>query len=1311
MAEKKITINLQVKEDGSVKIAAGNLEKTLGKAVSTLQTQLATLNTTLKDFNRTMLGGTDKATSLATSLKNINITSFRSIKANADMLSDALRKAREVVNSMTSGFKNMEAGMVMSEKNMTRTVATESAKRMSIRQSEMSAGGQRPIGPQLNLFDRTVPYTMKQMDLPFAGTQYSRPIGPTMPPPPVISGWQKFKSMLGEIRTNFDNASKANDEFGKKTGFLAMKVVKLMIAFAILRTTIQAVTSAIKTAFTATEEYQQTVVETAAVMAMFSKVKPGQDFGEHFQESYKYAQLVVQEMEKLDMYTIASAKDLQQMVMGFAMGRMIINVTNKEAMDGFKNFANAVKVFLGQFPNQTAQIYQEIRAIMNGTAKATDTLAMLLKASLGGAWATILKQWKKEGPDVFFTKLGEQFKSFGYAAKKIEGLWATITSSMDTMYKMVFRKAFGDFNKTIKDFVSGWLDAIRTPEGKLTDLGNKLVYLGKIAWLELKQGARDMETLMEPIIESTKILLGFFKDLNKAASELGIRLGFFIELAIVATALRAIFSSLVGLAKMLGIITLVKGIGQIIGAMKGATAGVSLFRQILLLLPKAFGGWIGLAVTGLTIIAGLWLLIKGRTKDASDEAQKYLAGLETKQGMGFKEWQSEQDMAKKRAKEASERILELTKEQDEFTQKYGGGKWVTESLKGKPPVEVFKQYRAITNEIENQTKILKYNQTIARGAGAKAAELAPATVPTPSPGVEDEDAKLRKKRQDEERAYWNAKWALDKQNFTQEFELVKAHNDHILSVEEARYDLGLSNFTQYNEEKRKNWESNAAAELVEIDKQKKLLRDTAKGRITTIEADETITKKGKLEQGVNVLYQLQIELTKELNRENAIGNAMQLNALKEINDLMKIKSDILINQLELISTLKTMEVEHITTMIEKYESYNQKVQDYQLERGQISATQYYKQMTDAAERWGENQKTTIELELKRIRTLEEGQQEIAKKTWKNSIEIETTILASKGRIAIAEEDAKNKTIQAAQDTADKILDIQLESAQSIQQIYEKGSTWGVMKKALQDLALEYGKTWDDIYQATKDSVNAIAGTFKTMWSDFAKGEMKSFKEYMIDMLGTISDAFANAAINNMVAGLLKGLGVKEAVGPKQMLLPILQQEAHLKQLINTADQEAINKIPQLIAQTDALIISIAAETAAYWALFVAKSAAGALGGGGGGNLPAQGTPVTPGGGGYLHYQHGGPVKARTPIIVGEAGPELFIPKSSGTIIPNATSSSNIDVVINVENKTDSKVKATQSPMKFDGKKYVKGVVLELLGTDQDFKSGVKWGLR
>ena len=72
----------------------------------------------------------------------------------------------------------------------------------------------------------------------------------------------------------------------------------------------------------------------------------------------------------------------------------------------------------------------------------------------------------------------------------------------------------------------------------------------------------------------------------------------------------------------------------------------------------------------------------------------------------------------------------------------------------------------------------------------------------------------------------------------------------------------------------------------------------------------------------------------------------------------------------------------------------------------------------------------------------------------------------------------------------------------------------------------------------------------------------------------------------------------------------------------------------------------AAEDAA-----AAAAAAAAAGGGGSGNgIPGFQDPE-----GFQGFQHGGPVRAGRPVLVGEAGPELFIPSQSGRIDPNVSS--------------------------------------------------------
>jgi hypothetical protein len=59
------------------------------------------------------------------------------------------------------------------------------------------------------------------------------------------------------------------------------------------------------------------------------------------------------------------------------------------------------------------------------------------------------------------------------------------------------------------------------------------------------------------------------------------------------------------------------------------------------------------------------------------------------------------------------------------------------------------------------------------------------------------------------------------------------------------------------------------------------------------------------------------------------------------------------------------------------------------------------------------------------------------------------------------------------------------------------------------------------------------------------------------------------------------------------------------------------------------------------------------------------------GGGILHRAAGGPIPAGVPAIVGEAGPEVFVPTVNGTILPNGAAPGAGTIINNVFNITDT----------------------------------------
>jgi len=91
---------------------------------------------------------------------------------------------------------------------------------------------------------------------------------------------------------------------------------------------------------------------------------------------------------------------------------------------------------------------------------------------------------------------------------------------------------------------------------------------------------------------------------------------------------------------------------------------------------------------------------------------------------------------------------------------------------------------------------------------------------------------------------------------------------------------------------------------------------------------------------------------------------------------------------------------------------------------------------------------------------------------------------------------------------------------------------------------------------------------------------------------------------------------------------------------------------------------------------------------------------------------GGPVNYGQPYMVGERGPELFVPQSAGSIVPNHAISNNagVNVVVNVQNNTSTQVEP-RTEAKFDGSQYVIDIVIDAIARDRSGMRTLVKGMR
>lgn len=116
-----------------------------------------------------------------------------------------------------------------------------------------------------------------------------------------------------------------------------------------------------------------------------------------------------------------------------------------------------------------------------------------------------------------------------------------------------------------------------------------------------------------------------------------------------------------------------------------------------------------------------------------------------------------------------------------------------------------------------------------------------------------------------------------------------------------------------------------------------------------------------------------------------------------------------------------------------------------------------------------------------------------------------------------------------------------------------------------------------------------------------------------------------------------------------------------------------------------------------------------------GNLFAPGAGGTNIFAGLFNRQQGGPVTAGQPYIVGERGPELFVPKGSGQIVPQKvtgrTAGGGLKVVVNnyTSGETETTQQTRQGPT---GEELIIGIVKKTIATGQaDGPNRSRFGLR
>lgn len=183
--------------------------------------------------------------------------------------------------------------------------------------------------------------------------------------------------------------------------------------------------------------------------------------------------------------------------------------------------------------------------------------------------------------------------------------------------------------------------------------------------------------------------------------------------------------------------------------------------------------------------------------------------------------------------------------------------------------------------------------------------------------------------------------------------------------------------------------------------------------------------------------------------------------------------------------------------------------------GGMNAKAYYDFLRSAADRNGEVQKTDLT-----------KQYELHKRAREDEAALEGTTPERKRQLLNqqAEDDAKYQAdiVKANEDTAQKIVQINIEMANSIEVIYANLGAKGAIGKALMDLGKDYNDMGKNIYTTTTNMLTGVENTT----SDFLDASSTNFLNFKVFLQGLFTDISKSWSqmLTKMLMGQLTGGG-------------------------------------------------------------------------------------------------------------------------------------------------------------------------------------------
>ncbi len=313
-----------------------------------------------------------------------------------------------------------------------------------------------------------------------------------------------------------DDSTKSTDKAKISLKGLTPVIVKNYLAYLALQKAINGIANEFIAGFKAVEDFKVSVASTAGFITTFSQKTAEGDLAGGFRDAYAYAERLIPALEQMDALTIANGEDLNLISQAFIKNGILLDIDNKKQKQGFLAIATALKALFANTQNGQLQMNQEINALLAGQVRAGDKLAQILTKQ-DPLLHQHLKTWREEGTVI--EHIGKMLGGFGMVAKKLDGSWAEVGSTLETINKVILREGFKPVVEDILAIANNIKNTLLDSEGKLTQRAK-----------DLQQSIKDVYKLTKDTVEvaggmaggwlAATVALGVYKSLIVDATAL-----------------------------------------------------------------------------------------------------------------------------------------------------------------------------------------------------------------------------------------------------------------------------------------------------------------------------------------------------------------------------------------------------------------------------------------------------------------------------------------------------------------------------------------------------------------------------------------------------------------------------------------------------------------------------------------------------------------------------------------------------------------------------------------------------------------------